>query len=161
MKRDKPSTIEQKQPNGLIRRIDFHSAFDKRNADPSKDYGIHGIEIRFLLIGPKGAVHFLIMTNWQMSHIRKDMERREYQLGEKIHTCLVRPLPADLGTHTPVPTYDGQETNDYCDVLPKGKCYYAGSAMAADGLFTVMTDKGIEAMWAELEAEYKALPDPD
>lgn len=31
-------------------------AFDKRHADPSKNYGIHGAEMLFILTGEKGAV---------------------------------------------------------------------------------------------------------
>ena len=36
-------------------------AFDKRNGDPKKNYGIHGVNLRFVLKSKLGAVQFLFI----------------------------------------------------------------------------------------------------
>jgi hypothetical protein len=54
----------------LKRIIEVEPAYDKRNPDPSKDYGIHGVSIRLVLRGPLGAVQFLLYTNRQLPHIQ-------------------------------------------------------------------------------------------
>lgn len=33
----------------------FYPAFDKRSSIPGKNYGIHGVELRMILKGNKGA----------------------------------------------------------------------------------------------------------
>jgi hypothetical protein len=56
--------------------VQFLPAFDKRHPDPSKNYGIHGVELRMVLKGPKGAVQFVLFTNWQLLHITRESENR-------------------------------------------------------------------------------------
>lgn len=47
----------------MKRIVEVDEAYDKRNADPSKDGGIHGAQIRMVLKGEAGAVQFLLFTN--------------------------------------------------------------------------------------------------
>lgn len=86
--------------------IEWTKAFDKRDKDPKKNYGIHGMEIRFVLRGPLGAVQFLLFTNWMMPHIAKKYEHSKE--CTKYDFCTNRPMPADLGYHSLKPTYEGQ-----------------------------------------------------
>lgn len=38
-------------------------AWDKRDPDPKKNYGIHGCELRMYLKGELGTVQFIVYTN--------------------------------------------------------------------------------------------------
>src|SRR5215813_5387513 len=75
-------------------------AFDKRDPDPKKDYGIHGAEMLFLVKGEKGAVQFVIYTNWMLPHVQKEWEKEH---GRYMPSVFGKPIPADVGYHSPVP----------------------------------------------------------
>jgi hypothetical protein len=91
--------------------VEFEPAFDKRSSDPKKNYGIHGLQIRMVLKGVKGAVQFLIYTNWQLPHVTEEaMPRAAYadDLAMELR-CFWTPMAADLGYHSKFPMYEGQE----------------------------------------------------
>ena len=52
----------------------LHPAYNKRNPDPKKDYGVHGVELRMVLKGPKGAVQFVLFTNWMLPEVQQDLD---------------------------------------------------------------------------------------
>ena len=60
----------------LERIIKFAPAFDKRDPDPKKNYGTHGVELKMVVKGSKGAVQFVLFTNWQLPHVTKESENR-------------------------------------------------------------------------------------
>jgi hypothetical protein len=98
---------------------------DKRNIDPGKNFGIHGMNLRFVLIGPKGAAQFLIYTNWMLPSNRPTFE--------KVFRSLLEPLPADVGYHAYVPQYEEHTfITESCDYLGGRLCYYGGSGLQAD-----------------------------
>lgn len=120
------------------REITFSAAYDKRHPDPSKNYGLHGVNMRWLLIGPKGAIQFLVFTGWQLPGI-DDTD----------------PMAADIGYHSPVPMYEGQKPMGKCDVLAEGDCYYDGSPLNAEPVFELLRTGGSDAVWARMEEEYR------
>lgn len=126
------------------RRVEFSAAWDRRDPDPKKDNGVHGVEIRFLLIGAAGAVQFLLFTGWYLPE-------SETCVGAVAH----RPMPANLGYHSPVPRYEGQTPMDGPCAVLGGTCYYDGSSLAADGIFKVLLHEGDAGVWRELEAFYQ------
>ena len=160
--------------------LEFSPAFDKRHSDPKKDYGIHGVTMRFVVKGPLGAVQFVLYTNWQLPHVRAEFDRRG--CGKY---CFNKPTPADLGYHSPKPRYDGQlpigatrvrwkdndgsipgfdapklpeseptGTFDPCPYLDGAPCYYDGSGLNAERIFDVLCAEGDAGVWRELEAYY-------
>ena len=114
-------------------------------------YPSRGMEMLFVLKGPKGAIQFLLYTNWQLPHVRKDFEER--MRFESVSSCLVMPMAADIGYHSPKPMYEGQEARE-CDVLG-GKCYYDGSGLRAQEPFDILVSKGLDALWEYLEDDYR------
>jgi hypothetical protein len=129
----------------MERLITFKPAYDKRDDDPSKDLGVHGVTLRMVLKGKGGAYHFVLYTNWQLPHVRK-----EWRLS------FAGPLPADAGYHSPIPQYEGQElSQEHCEYLDGQPCYYDGSALYADKVFKMLVEHGSEAVWEELERLYK------
>ena len=140
----------------FTRTVRWTPAFDRRDPDPKKNYGIHGVEILWALRGPHGAVQFQLYTNWQLPHVHK--ERGRGLCGE---FCMNLPMPADLGYHSPVPHYEGQTaTTESCEVLDGKPCYCGGSTRNAETPFDVLVSEGEDALWKYLENYYaEVFPD--
>lgn len=133
----------------LEREIIFRPAFDKRDPDPRKNYGIHGVECAFYLKGPEGAIQFVIFTNWMLPHVQLELDRRDD------HTSC-HPMPADLGYHSYIPRYEGQEAlTEDCPIIG-GRCYYDGSGLAAYRVYDILVSEGSEDVWKRLEQEYRS-----
>jgi len=139
-------------PVAFDRIVTMSPAFDKRDPDPKKNYGIHGVELRMVLRGPLGATQFLLYTNWQLPHVTQETYDAHYGDRRRIE-LFTKPMPADKGYHWSTPRYKDQQPMD-CDLLPGGKCYYDGSTMNAEPLYEVLLTQGSEGIWRELEAFY-------
>lgn len=139
-------TNEQQRVDVLRRDVQFLPAFDKRNPDPCKNYGIHGVELRMHLIGDAGAVQFVLYTNWQLPHVTKEFEGRG-------RSSLDAPIPADLGYHSKTPMYEGHERQKGCHLLGCD-CYYDGSGLNAERIYEVLLREGSDGVWRELESYY-------
>ncbi len=123
--------------------------FDMRSEDPSKNYGIHGLDVWFILKGPKGAVQFAVSLPVYLPHV--ELERRTWSYEPRI-------IGIDVGYHSPVPRYDDQPSME-CELLPGGKCYYDGSSLAADRwvqvIFSIRGEHPEPTLWRMLEQKYK------
>jgi len=108
-------------------------------------HGIHGMQIRWLLRGPRGAVQFLVFTDWVP--------------GRKTDpaTAFMFPMGADLGYHAVVPQYEGDSGPRPCEYLPGGQCYCDGSGLQAMDLMPEFIAWGEPAIWAVLEERYASL----
>jgi hypothetical protein len=116
-------------------------AFDKRHEDPKKNYGIGSASMRMVLKGKLGATQFILYTGWHLPHIQTEL----------------KPLPVDLGYHSPKPLFEGQSKMDNCDVLKCGHCYYDGSGLNAKRIYDVLLREGSDGVWRELEEYYRYL----
>lgn len=124
--------------------VSFSPAYDE-------NHSIHGVNLRFLLKGPEGAVQFLLSTNWHLPHIQSELEGR-------VDHLFCHPLPADLGYHSPVPRYERHEPLTLnCDVLGGGPCYYDGSGLNAEPVYERLLREGSAGVWAALEEYYKEI----
>jgi len=140
----------------LERIVEFDPAYDKRNSEPGKNYGIHSVTLRFLLKGELGAVQFVIHTGWQLPHVTKEQDEKALTmpLDAGWLNVLFHPMAADLGYHSPSPMYDDQEPlSQECPVLG-GVCYYDGSTLNAEPVFEILLKEGGEGVWSRLEEEY-------
>jgi hypothetical protein len=135
----------------LSRLISFDPAYDKRNDDPSKNYGIGGVTLRFILTGEKGVVQFVLYTHWQLPHVEVELDRESRHDHFNCH-----PMPADLGYHSPVPRYEGQSKMK-CSYFSQGFCYYDGSGLMAEEVYNTLRKEGDEGVWKELERYYSDL----
>jgi len=130
------------------KKIQISAAFDRRHKDPSKDYGIHGCNIHFILIGEKGAITFLLYTNWYLPHVAKEFK---YQLD---HTGCT-PIPADIGYHSPYPMYEGQKPREEICQYIGVPCYSDGSSLDADAYYEELVEKGSKGLWKKMIKYYK------
>jgi hypothetical protein len=143
--------MSESNKNTFEREIRFEPAYDKRDTG----HGIHGAQMRWLLKGPLGIIQFLVFTQWHLPAVMEEMERKfEAGLYPYNSASLWKPLPADLGYHSPRPMYDGQSDMP-CDLMPEGKCWYDGSGLNAAPVFALLVSEGSDAVWLRLEEEYR------
>ena len=147
-------------PDELIKEITILPAWDKRDPDPNKNYGIHGCELRFVLKGPLGAVQFVVYTNWHLPSVTKELitsKSMNQPIGGDPHwRC--RPRGADLGYHSPTQRYEGQQPTKNCQYLDGRQCYYDGSSLQAEEIgMPILLQEGSEGVWKLLEKRYNQL----
>lgn len=179
----------------LERITQFDPAWDKRNTDPKKDYGIHSVQVRMVLKGKKGAVHFVFSTGMLLpstmrEYIKNGRAKYEF-ITPNTEWYLNKPMGYDVGYHTTKKQWENQEINWPQKMIPKKKdgkdvamdfkdpktfptwrkigkkppicawlgkpCYCDGSAMRAETYMTTLLEKGSDAIWKLLEADYKDL----
>ena len=139
--------------SNLRREIRFIPAFDKRHTDDSKNYGIHGAEIYFYLIGDEGAVQFVIHTSWHLPHVQAELDRKT--LNPRFPYLHHKPMATDIGYHSKIARYEGQTALfEKCE-FTNGPCFYDGSTLNAKEPFEVLVSKGHEALWAWMENYYR------
>lgn len=127
----------------LERTVEMSPAYDKRDPDPTKNYGIGCVLITFILKGERGAVQFKMGSGWFLPQ------------NKNAHSDFY-PSAWDKGYHSYIPRYDGQTTvTDSCHVLDGKPCYYDGSTLNAEPLLEVLLREGSEGIWRELEEYYK------
>lgn len=132
--------------DGFERIIEFVPAFDRRDKNPAKNYGIHGVELRFILKNESGAVQFVLYSGMHAKSVR---DEHRHDLGWAGNMSMA----ADLGYHAPTPQYESHTSKADCPYLDGRPCFYDGSGLDAEKPFTVFTDEGEDALWAYL-AEY-------
>jgi hypothetical protein len=134
------------------REIRVEPAFDKRDPDPRKNYGIHGVTLRFHLIGEEGATQFVVYTSMHLPHVAEELWEKHAGTGWNPF----KPMAADIGYHSPRPMYEGHSPMDGpCELIGGRTCYYDGSGLAADKFFPEFLAGGDEAVWKMLEEVYR------
>jgi hypothetical protein len=146
----------------LERRIEFevgydHSAF--KDDCGGGGHGKHGMTMRFVLIGPHGAVQWVAcMINWYPGNIRNgDVGSAEpvSLVPAMQHRHIDDGMAWDLGYHSPIPQYEDQTpTRGSCEYLPGQQCYYDGSSLNAQPLLEAFLEHGPMAVWAALARYY-------
>jgi hypothetical protein len=118
------------------------------------------MNLRFVLVGEKGAVQFFLFTAFFHSSDRSEINETGGISGPNGYFLFVDrsmlAMPADLGYHALEPHYPGQSDME-CKYVSTGKCYYDGSGLNAEDAFDVFTDEGEEALWVFLERYYEAV----
>ncbi len=133
----------------LERIVQLHPAYDRRDPDPNRNYGIHGVDLRMIVKGKNGATQFVLYTGWHLPHVQEELKRKDRILSE--------PLPADVGYHSLTPRYEGHTAmGGTCDILGT-TCYYDGSGLQAKEVFKRLLCEGDTGVWDELETRYKEL----
>ena len=139
-------------PTEFERIYEFSPAFDKRDPEPSKNYGIHGVEIHFVLKGPEGAVSFTLYTGWLLPET-VGVERADYRYGKALVENGSYPMPAMLSYHIPEQREDYQVGPTSCRYVEGGQCWGDGSFIA-DGALDALVTGGSDGLFAFLETWY-------
>jgi hypothetical protein len=136
--------------------VKFYPAYDRRDPNPSKNHGVHGVNLLMLLKGDKGCIQFMLSTNWMLPHVQAEQDRKHLKNTDKlVLECFYHPRPWDLGYHSYIPMYEGQTAINSCEWLDGKPCYYDGSSLEADRIYKVLLAEGDEGVWKALEEEYR------
>lgn len=130
--------------------------FDRRHTDDQKNYGIGGLDVWFILKGPRGAVQFAVNFPQYLPHIDREYPPKFPDWNER-----KRIMGFDVGYHALEPQFEGQTQMGDCDVFDGKPCYYDGSGLRADTwvdeIFSVRGKRPEDILWAKLEEEYYEL----
>lgn len=137
----------------LERKIIWRPAFDKRHVEPGKNYGVHGVEIEFQLLGEAGGVVFRISTNWMLPHVQAESDARPLDENPHLRYMFHKPQSAGLDGHWKMPPYEGAYRYENCKITG-GVCYCDGTSLT-DSVFNLLVEQGEEALWKRLEEAYE------
>lgn len=127
------------------REIRFTPAYGKTDSDPNKNYGIHCVEMEFILTGKEGAIVLLIFTGWYLPQNR-----------DLTGIPATRPRAASLTYHSRHRLHDGPyEPMPGCDYLGGDPCY-SDSTYCVEEIFDLFVERGEEAVWEILEGRYRS-----
>lgn len=127
-------------PDGFAFRVEFDPAWDKRAEDPNK--GQHYAQFRFALIGPLGAVEWMLFTGWTVESAEQG------PLMTEAH----HPLPAAVGVHIRVP--DGTPGAHECHLV--GQCMDGGFSFLSDRFYKALVLGGYDELALRLLERYMA-----
>lgn len=147
--------------DGGERIIRFFPAWDKRAPAPAKNYGIHGVEVAFVLRGSAGAVSFVISTNWQLPHVQAERDSRPPDPDPRLWYFFHKPNPAYVSYHAIERRHEYEDECERCEWLDGEPCYIDATYTGADPVFERLLREGDEGVWAALEELYREwLSDP-
>lgn len=140
--------------SNLVRELIITPGFDKRDADPKKNYGVGGCNLRFYVHNARRtkSVQLILYTCWLPPKTQEEAMYKDHHIG-------TQPMGADLGYHSPKPMYKGQ-SRMVCDLSKRGYCFYDGSGLAADRLRDILLTEGSDKTWEALEEYWHELFEP-
>lgn len=113
---------------------------DKCAPNRGGSHGVHGLQIRFVVLRDDKAVHLVLFTDWLPETDR-----------DRFAPSRFAPIPAEIGYHSPVPLNDEQNKKD-CDLLSCRFCYgdsqYTGGP---DSAFLSLVNGGDKGVWDFLD----------
>lgn len=131
----------------LKRSIKVYPAFDKRNPDSKKNYGVGSATVQFAVVGKEGVVSYSVFSGWYLPHIEKEWKTNgTFSRG-------VRHMSAGCNYHSRVPQYEGHTPIKNCTLLDGDACYCDGTSITND-LWLVLLEGGDEELFDELEIRY-------
>lgn len=127
------------------REITIDAAYDKRDSDPAKNYGIHGAHMWFNLTREDNqGLSFSVATNWYLPHVAEELKNSIYGTSE-IYGGAV-----SYHAHAAKNEYVCLMKN--CPIT-KGNCYSDGSAVLGDEFLATLIAEGTEGLWKRMEAQ--------
>lgn len=119
-----------------------------------KGHGVHGMEIRWHLRGPAGAVWLAMATDWIPGDRWPGHGLSPSGLNEN---WALWPCGRGLGYHALAPQYEGQQAErDECPVIG-APCYADLHLSGADEAVKRFIAEGEQPVWEALESAYAGL----
>jgi hypothetical protein len=144
----------------FIKTVRFFPATDRRN-DPKGNYGIHGVDLDFVLTGPAGGIEWIVYTNWQLPHVQRETDQN---ILSRAKTGLLdsvaldthsRPSPSMLSAHSfaPFDRRNKKPSRTDCGITG-GNCWTKPITYLTKPIFESLLKEGDEGVWACLEHYY-------
>ena len=127
----------------LARRVRFSPAWDCVQVQPCVKgveqcrHGRHGVEVAFDLVGPGGAVTFVVFSGWYVD-ATPDLGRAS------------RAGASHISLHLPEQEQSYFDNQQDCDLLPEGRCWGDVTFTGARTPWRLLREEGEDAMWAHL-----------
>ena len=130
----KTNLFKRTNDKGFDEILQIRMPFDLRNEDPNINYGVHGLEMFFILMKDNKAVQFMLVFRAMLPSVPKST------------SALLNSMPDidgwDLGYHAPEPRWEGQSESE-CHLLDGGKCYYDGSSLNGSELWKTIAERAV------------------
>lgn len=121
--------------------------FETGYNDRGGQHGVHGMDIRFLLRGPNGAIQFVMTTGWVPG-----------DRGVDPTVAHLFPMGMDLGYHAHSPQRDDHvQDRRECPYLDGRPCFYDGSPLNAEPVLKAFITRGDVAVWEALREYHDSL----
>lgn len=136
----------------LNRKFWIRPGYDMRKNTPN--YGCHGVELHFAVIGDKGAISLTIMTDWFPSTIewRDDSQTKFKQ---------TQPWVTDVMVHSRTKFYPDEPELEWqgthiaeCKILDGAECWCDGTSLN-EAWTEGIINGGSDWLWDKLEARYR------
>ncbi len=165
MKTDKPlnATVEtpearesaERSQGNLIRSVTFQAAWDRRDPNPHKNYGVHGVQIDFVLRGSAGAVYFPVRTSWMLPEVN-EWHRQLAAENPFLLRAVEKPICAPFSIHSPTQREGWQHSGEeICEFLGAPCWAESSSYLAPDAVWEKMLREGSEGFWKAIEEIYR------
>lgn len=136
--------------NKFERIVAVNPAYDKRDTDPNKNYGIHSCDMFMVLKGEKGAVSFSLSTGWFLPETLPWKEECITKMG--LGTSW-EGHGTSVAYHSPTKMQDWDFHQEKCDWLGT-ECYGDAGFIISDMPYDLLIREGSEAVWKWLEDYY-------
>jgi hypothetical protein len=137
----------------FIRKVTFDPAYDKRHPDPKKNYGVHGVHIRFTIKNTEEGqgLSFSIGTNWHLSHVQEEINSQP--LDSRFPFLFHHPQAFGVDIHQKAPNHESQPSRENCDLVD-GPCFCDGSSFLGEKFLQTLIEKGDEGLFTQMEEQY-------
>lgn len=145
------------------RSVHFEPGYNHLDETGPKARGQHGMGIRFILVGPEGAVTLLMNTGWVPPHPDHAITPRKYETIEPLvhpnpRSWDLYPTGSHIGFHwaTDPDVYTSSIGPSRCQYLGPGKeCWFDAGYGMSDPVVGELIKKGDAAVWRALLGYYK------
>lgn len=138
-----PNVTWRRHADGFETAVVFEPGWN----DHMGETGVHGMDIRFVMRGPKGAVQFTMTTGWVPG-----------ERGTDPMVSRLFPMGMDLGYYAYSPQREGQEQDRReCPYLDGQACFYDGSALPAEPILEAFVTLGEPPVWKALRNRHDDL----
>ncbi|MCJ7767420.1 hypothetical protein MUP79_03395 [Candidatus Bathyarchaeota archaeon] len=141
----------------LTREVLFMPAYDKRDPNPAKNYGIGSVRIAFIVKGSRGAITLSFYTNWYLpetvAEYRTGFKRADGSFGVSDLEAGEPVKAFSYDYHSKTQRFEGQIKYEDCQYLG-GDCYTDGSCLNADPFKKLLLEKGSDGVFEEMEKDY-------
>lgn len=137
----KPAPLVWVPFNDLETGFTMTSAFEARDPDPSKDYGIGAVRMSFYVRGPLGCIVWDLSTGWYLPDVAKRIGPQE-------------PSPGAIEFHGAQPSYEGQESREDCLLVPGGHCFWDVGYIIGEEPYEALVREGDQGLYRVLGEWY-------
>lgn len=138
---------------GLERLIWSRNAYEERHEDPSKDYGVAGVTLGFVVIGSEGAVEWELLTNSYLPATEEAYKERKISF--------LGPTAGPVWWHWRTPRWENHDDRGQCEWLQADHCFSDIGFSIGDEVNKAFTNYGYDGVFNKLKVLYEYAKEPE